>query len=63
MITLKTIANSEGHNYTLEQLIEVAREAGISTDPDSEIDADELSTLRAYIIQHLQNQQEDTGET
>ena len=62
MITLKTIANSEGHNYTLEQLIEVAREAGISTDPDSEIDADELSTLRAYIIQHLQNQQEEKSE-
>lgn len=59
MITLRLLANSGENEYSLEQWIELAKDAGINPDPDAEIDTDAILQIRAYTSRHTQKQQEE----
>ena len=57
MITLRLLANSQENDFSLDQWIELAKEAGISPDPDAEINTDALLQIRDYMSQRTQKQQ------
>lgn len=57
LITLRLLANSKKNEFSLEEWIELAKNAGVSTEPDAEIDGEAFLKLRDYVSKYTQLQQ------
>lgn len=62
MITLRHLANLRENEYSLNEWIELAKNSGISIDPDEEINTEALDRIRAYMSQQTQRKQAEQDE-